>query len=142
MAPTPNIGAKTEETGALGLFSALRNVATTLLATARTRIELAGNDLELERLRLVRSLVFGISALFCFGVGLLMLIGLVLILNWESRIVVLSAFGTGFIIAGTLLFAAMKRSNRRRQAFAATIAELEEDLRQLRAAASHAQPRD
>jgi hypothetical protein len=36
----------------------------------------------------------------------------------------------------------MMRANRRRQAFAATIAELEEDLRQLRAAAGHAESRN
>ena len=53
--------------------------------------------------------------------------------------VVLAAFGGGFIAAGATLYAAMKRANSRRQAFAATIAELEEDLRQLRAAADNAQ---
>ena len=95
-------GAGNEAAGNAGLFSALRNVATTLVATARTRVELAGNDLELERLRLVRALIFGLSALFCFGVGLLMLIGLVLILNWESRVVVLAAFGGGFLIYGAI----------------------------------------
>jgi len=68
-----------------------------------------------------------------------MLIGLVLILNWESRVVVLAAFGGGFLAAGAILYGAMKRANSRRQAFAATIAELEEDLRQLRAAADNAQ---
>ena len=125
-----------------GLFAALRSTTASLVATARTRVELVGNELETERLRLVRSLIFGISALFCFGVGLLMLIGLVLIIHWESRIVVLSSFGGGFLIAGAILYAAMKRANSRRQAFAATIAELEEDLRQLRAATGHASPRD
>jgi uncharacterized membrane protein YqjE len=122
-----------------GLFAALRGAATTLVATARTRIELAGNDLELERVRLVRTLIFGISALFCFGLGIIVLIGLVLVLHWESRVLVLAGFGGGLIAAGALLFLSMQRANRRRQAFAATIAELEEDLRQLRAAAKHGQ---
>ena len=52
---------------------------------ARTRVELAGNDLELERLRLVRALDLRPLGAVLFGVGLPMLIGLVLILNWESR---------------------------------------------------------
>ena len=116
-----------------GLLTALRNTAATLVATARTRVELAGNELETERLRLVRALFLGISALFCFGVGLLLLLGLVLIIHWESRLLVLSGLGACFVLAGGVLFAAMKRANRRHQAFAATIAELEEDLRQLRA---------
>lgn len=137
MSSTPGTGAGAA--GNPGLFAALRAVATTLVATARTRIELAGNDLELERVRLVRTLIFGISALFCFGLGIIVLIGLVLVLHWESRVLVLAGFGGGLIAAGALLFLSMQRVNRRRQAFAATIAELEEDLRQLRAAAKHGQ---
>ncbi len=117
-----------------GLLSALRGTATTLLATARTRVELVGNELETERIRLVRSLVLGIAALFCLGVGILLLVGLALVLYWESRIALLAVLGAAFVVAGLLLFVSMKRANGRRQAFAATIAELEEDLRQLRAA--------
>lgn len=134
MSATPGAG----EAG--GLLAALRDTAATLLAMARTRVELAGNELETERLRLVRALFLGISALFCFGVGLLLLIGLVLVIHWESRLLVLSLLGAGFVIAGFFLFAAMKRANRRHQAFAATIAELEEDLRQLRAVAHDKSP--
>lgn len=136
MSLTPGAG----EAG--GLLAALRNTAATLIDTARTRVELAGNELEAERLRLVQSLILGISALFCFGVAVLLLVALVLALNWESRVSLLAAFGVGFLVAGALLYAAMKRANGRRQAFAATIAELEEDLRQLRAATGHAKSPD
>lgn len=139
MNPTSGAG---EAGGPGGLFAALRNTAATLIATAKTRVELVGNELETERLRLVRSLVFGIAALFCFGLGILLLIGLVLALNWESRVAILGGFGGGFLVVGALLFAGMKRANGKRQAFAATIAELEEDLRQLRAATGHAKSRD
>lgn len=139
---TPPEGGEAAAGAPGGLFSALRGTAATLIATARTRVELVGNELEIERIRLVRSLIFGISALFCFGLGILLLVGLVLVIHWESRIVVLSLFGAGFLSAGGLLYAAMLRANRRRQAFAATIAELEEDLRQLRAATGHAEPRN
>lgn len=139
MSLTPGAG---EAGGPGGLLAALRNTAATLIATARTRVELAGNELESERLRLVQSLILGISALFCFGVAVLLLIGLVLALHWESRVALLAGFGIGFLVAGALLYAAMKRANGRRQAFAATIAELEEDLRQLRAATGHAKSSD
>lgn len=139
---TPPEGGEAAAGAPGGLFSALRGTAATLIATARTRVELVGNELEIERIRLVRSLIFGISALFCFGLGILLLVGLVLVIHWESRTVVLSLFGAGFLAAGGLLYAAMLRANRRRQAFAATIAELEEDLRQLRAATGHAEPRN
>lgn len=125
-----------------GLFATLRNSAVTLVATARSRIELAGNELASERIRLVRLLVLGIAALFCLGVGILLLIGLVLALNWEHRLAILGGFAALFLIGGGLLFAAMMRVNDRHQAFAATIAELEEDLRQLRAATGHGKQTD
>jgi uncharacterized membrane protein YqjE len=139
MSLTPGAG---EAGGTGGLLTALRNTAATLVATARTRVELAGNELEVERLRLVNALILGISALFCIGVAVLLLVGLVLALHWESRVVLLASFSLGFLVVGVVLYAAMKRANGRRQAFAATIAELEEDLRQLRAATGHAKSPD
>lgn len=129
-----------EEAG--GLFAAVRKSAVTLVATVRTRVELAGNELASERIRLVRLFVFGIAGLFCLGVGILLLIGLVLALTWENRVIVLGALGAVFLIAGGLFLAAMQRANARHQVFAATIAELEEDLRQLRAATGHGKQAD
>lgn len=125
-----------------GLFTALRTTAVTLVATARTRVELAGNELASERIRLVRLLVLGVAALFCLGVGILLLVGLIVALNWEYRAAVLGGFAAAFLIAGIILFVAMQRANDHRQAFAATLAELEEDLRQLRAATGHGKKPD
>lgn len=125
-----------------GLLAALRNSAVTLVATARTRIELAGNELASERIRLVRLLLFAVAALFCLGVGVLLLFALVVALNWEQRALVLGGGAALFLLGGGLLLFAALRANDRRQAFAATIAELEEDLRQLRAAAGHGKKPD
>ncbi|MBW7902001.1 MAG: phage holin family protein [Rhodocyclaceae bacterium] len=125
-----------------GLLAALRNSAATLVATARTRIELAGNELASERIRLVRLLLFAVGALFCLGVGVLLLFALVVALNWEQRALVLGGGAALFLLGGGLLLFAALRANDRRQAFAATIAELEEDLRQLRAAAGHGKKPD
>lgn len=142
MSDTPHRGTSHEAAGNPGLFAALRTLATTFVATARTRLELAGNDLEFERLRLVRTLVLAVAALFCLGLGLVLLAGLAVALYWENRVGILAALGGGFTAAGIALIVAAQRANARRQAFAATIAELEEDLRQLRAATGHGQPRD
>lgn len=122
-----------------GLFAALRTTAATLVATARTRVELAGTELETERIRLVRSLLFGISALFCLGLGIVLMIALLVALNWESRVVVLGSFSLIFLAASVVLLLLLKQQNRRRQVFAATLAELQEDLRQLRAAVNDRQ---
>lgn len=140
MRPTPEAGADTEGAGNPGLFSALRNMSATLVAAARTRIELARNDLEIERLRLVRTLILGLAALFCLGVGLLLVVALIVLLNWENRVVVLAVLAAVFLGGGGLLYAAMQKANRSHQAFSATLSELEEDIRQLRAAAGNVPP--
>jgi len=132
----------TDSTAGPGLFAALRGAALTLVATARTRIELAGNELATERIRLVRLLVLGIAALFCLGLGLVLLVGLLVALYWENRIALLGAFTAVFLIGGGVLLYAMARANDRHQVFAATLAELEEDLHQLRAAAGHGKKAD
>lgn len=125
-----------------GLFAALRTTAATIVATARSRVELAGSELETERIRLVRSLLYGISALFCLGLAIVLLVALIVALNWDARIVVLGGFALVFFVASIALFLSLKRQNHRRQVFAATIAELEEDLRQLRAAVNAQRPAD
>lgn len=136
MASTPDGG----EAG--GLLAALRGTATTLLATARTRVELAGNELAAERIRLVRMAIFAVAGLFCLGVGVLLLFGLAVALNWEQRAAILGGGAALFLIGGGLLLFSALRANDRRQVFAATIAELEEDLRQLRAATGHGKKAD
>ncbi len=124
------------------LLAALRNSAVTLVATARTRIELAGNELAAERIRLVRMALLAVAALFCLGVGVLLLFAVIIALNWEQRAAILGGGAALFLIGGGLLLLAALRANDRRQAFAATLAELEEDLRQLRAAAGHGKKAD
>ena len=125
-----------------GLFAALKNIAATLVATARTRLELAGNELEDERIRLTRTLVLALAALFCFGLGILLAVELVLMLYWENRVAVLAIFVALFFGAGAALYVAFQRQQQRRQVFAASLAELEEDLRQLKAAVGHGQQSD
>lgn len=122
-----------------GLFAALRASAATLVATLRTRIELAGTELEAERIRFIRTLLYGFAALFCLGLAIVLGVALIVVLNWDNRGLVLAAFALLFLILGVVLALALQRQNRPRQVFAASLAELEEDLRQLRAAV-HAEP--
>lgn len=131
-----------EGPGREGLFAALKNTAVTLLATARTRVELAGNELQEERIRLTRALILALAALFCFGFGILLAVELVLMLYWENRIAVLTVFVALFFAAGAAFYAAFQRQQQRRQMFAASLAELEEDLRQLKASVGHGQKPD
>ena len=121
-----------------GLFAALKNSAATLLASGRTRLELFANEIEEEKLRAVRILAMLLGAAFCLGFGALVLILFLTVLFWESRILVLGVSAGVLLVAGYLFAGGLQRALQRpERMFAASLAELEEDLRQLKAGLDH-----
>lgn len=119
-----------------GLFAALKNIATTLLATGRTRLELLGTEFEEEKLRAIRLLIMALAMVFCLGVAVLLLVGLLAVLFWDNKTVVIGGFAGLFLMLGGVFYKALGSATKRSEpAFAASLAELEEDLRQLKAAA-------
>ena len=127
------------ETG--GLLSALKNIAATLLASGRTRLELLSNEIEEGKLRVIELGMLAGGALFCFAMGIVLIIALLVTLFWEQRLAVLGIFAAVFLAFGSYFLARLKRaSHRPDKIFAASIAELEEDLRHLRSMAGHEPP--
>lgn len=121
-----------------GLFAALKNSAATLLASGKTRLELLSNEIEEEKLRAVQMLTMAIGAALCLGVGILMLILFMTALFWESRLLVLGGSTALLLVAGWWFYAGFRSAQQRPdRMFAASIAELEEDLRQLKASLGH-----
>jgi uncharacterized membrane protein YqjE len=119
-----------------GLFSALKNVSATLLATGRTRFELLSNEFEEEKQRAIRLLILAESMLFCLGVGVLLVVALLTALFWDNRIAIIGGFASLFLLLGFVFFKAlMSATQRQEKPFASSLAELEEDLRQLKSAA-------
>ena len=118
-----------------GLFTALKNVSATLLATGRTRFELLSNEFEEEKLRAINLLLMAEAMAFCFGIGILLLVALLAVLFWDNRIAVIGGFAGLFLALGGVFLSALKRATQRpSKPFASSLAELEEDLRQLKAA--------
>lgn len=125
----------------IGLFSRLKGLSATLLATGRTRLELLGNEIEEEKLRALRLLLLALAAIFCAGVAVLLLVVLFAVAFWESRVLVIGGFAALFVaLCGLLVFAMGKAAKRSEPVFAHSLAELEEDLRQLKAAARNEPP--
>ena len=123
------------------LFSALKNVATTLLASGKTRLELLGNEIEVEKLRALQLVLVAQCMVFCFGVGILLAVALLTALFWESRLLVIGFFAGTFLVLGVIFMARLRGMARRpEKLFAASIAELQEDLRQLKAMVDHEPP--
>lgn len=123
------------------LFAALKNIAVTLLASGKTRLELLGNEIEEEKLRAVNLVLMAQGMVFCFGVGTLLSVAFLTVLFWDNRLLVLCASAGLFLILGGVFFTLFKRlTNRPEKVFASSIAELKEDLRQLKAVVGHESP--
>jgi uncharacterized membrane protein YqjE len=123
-----------------GPFAALKNIPITLLAMAHTRLQLLGNEILTEKHRALRELTLVLAMVACAGLGVLLVVGLVVILLWDQRVLVLAALIVLFLGAAALCFAKLRRSTRSFDGiFAGSLAELQEDLRQLKAASEHGQ---
>jgi uncharacterized membrane protein YqjE len=119
-----------------GILAATKNGAATLLATGRTRLELLGNEFGEEKLRAIRLLLLAQTASFCLIVGTILVLGVLTVLFWEQRLVLLIVLSAGFLLAGGVALLALRRASRgRRHLFTSSIAELEQDIRLLQGAA-------
>ncbi|MCY7304754.1 MAG: phage holin family protein [Rhodoferax sp.] len=129
--------------GRPGLFSSLKLTAGTFLAIGQTRLELLANELEVQKLQLLRMLLLAQALLFCAAVGLVLLVALAALLWWEQRIVVVGVAAALFVAATTWCARTlMGLVNAPEPAFAATLAELRQDVQNLKAASRHANPTD
>ena len=130
-----------KESSAGGLFSSLKNIAATLLAIVKTRFELLANELETEKLRAIQLALMAQGMVFCFCMGILLIIALCVMMFWEQRLVILGFFSAVFFVLGGLFLFRFKQSaNRPDKAFSGSLSELQEDLRQLRSMTGHDEP--
>ncbi len=118
-----------------GLMGSVKRLLSTLTSIASTRLELLANELQEERLRLTQMLLFVLFALFCFGMGILLLTVFIVVLFWDDhRLAVLGALSVLFFAAG-MLMAMLLRSKMQAKSklFSASLAELDKDRAQLSA---------
>jgi len=117
-----------------GLFDSLRQLLGTALALAQVRLELLVSDLEIEKLRLADAALRALLGLMLVGLGLVLAIGFVLLLLWDSyRLPALGVLTLACLLGGwALLHAARRRLLQGEATFAATRAELERDQAALR----------
>ena len=121
-----------------GLLGALKSIVATLLTSGKTRLELLGNEIEEEKLRAIHLVLMAQGMVFCFGVGVLLAVALLAVLFWDGRLLVLGMSAGLALFFGGVFYNRFKSLARRSEPmFAASIAELQEDIRQLKAAAGH-----
>ena len=132
MAKEPGTGSATGFTGPLG---ALKNIAVTLLSTLQTRLALLRNEAQLEKRLIARQLGLGLALVFCLGVSVLLAVALAVQLWWDHRLLVLGLSTALFVALASYLYVLLRRTlSVKDELFSATLAELQEDLRQLKAA--------
>lgn len=129
--------------GREGLFVSLGKLAQTLLAIGQTRLELLGNEFETQKLRALRMLVLALAMAFCAALGIVLVMALVTLLLWEQRVWVVAVFAALFALSAAGLYRALMRMVADPEPpFAATLAELQQDIQRLKAATDHAKSPD
>lgn len=116
-----------------GLFESLKTLSVSLVGIVHTRLELLSTDIAEERAHLITLLVLGLVALFCLGVGIVLLTILIVVAFWEShRLLALGGLTGGFLTAGVgLVWYAMHKARTKPRLFEASLAELSKDRQHL-----------
>ena len=119
--------------GSKGLLESLTVLAATLVAIAHTRLDLLSTDLEIDREHFLSILVLILVALFCLGVGVVLVTILLVAAFWDTyRLLVLASLTGFFLVVGIGAWAlAMHKAKTRPRLFAASLAELYKDRQQL-----------
>lgn len=126
------------ESGGSGPLAALRNIVATVLGTVQVRLALLANEIQTEKHHALQQLALGLALAFCLGLGVVLAVALAVILWWDSRVWVVGVFTALFFGLAAYFYAALRRSNAESTSpFEASLAELQEDLRQLKAATGH-----
>lgn len=116
-----------------GLFDSMRIVAGSLVAIAYTRLDLLSQDLEEEWDRLVSLLIMLLVALFCLGLGIVLMAVLIVVAFWESsRLTVLTGLIVLFFAGGAIAWRLVIRERRNKpRLFTASLEELSKDHQHL-----------
>ena len=112
-----------------GLMVSIKRLLSTLIAIAATRLELLANELNEERLHLGRMLLYFLCALFCFGLGIMLLMMFLVVLFWDDHRLLVLGGGTAMFLALGVMLAFKLRNfiQSRSRLFSASLAEFSRD---------------
>ena len=117
-----------------GLFSSVRRVADTCVSSVHNRVELLALELQEEKIRLVRLLLWTGAALFAAFLAITVItIAVVQVVPEDKRNIAISVFGLLYAIVAIVV--ALKLRNEIRNApppLADTLSELRKDIQSLR----------
>jgi uncharacterized membrane protein YqjE len=116
-----------------GLMGSLRNLVSTLIAVAQTRLQLLANELHAEKLRLARLGLFAAVAVFFLALGIIMLTLLVIVVFWDSnRLLAIGSFAGIYLLLGIAFgVTVLRRATEPTRLFEASLQELSKDRERL-----------
>ena len=114
-------------------MESVKRLVSTLTSIVSTRLELLANELIEERLRVMQMFVYSLFALFCFGMGVMLLTVFIVVLFWDDhRIAVVGGMCVLFFVLGTLTATSLRnKAKSHPKLFSASLAELAKDREQL-----------
>ncbi len=124
--------------GGAGAWGAAKSSFGNFLAVGQTRLALLGNELEVARITFMRQLMQAQALMFCLALAVVLTVALLVLLFWDQRLVVLGLCAALFWALGVYFFLALRSGDKKTEPlFSASLAELQEDLRQLKATSGH-----
>ena len=117
----------------MAIAQSFRRVVTTLIDVLHTRAELAVTELEEETVRYFVYLMLALTAMFCLGVAILLVILLIVAVYWDThRIGVLVSLILFFLIAAAgISFTIRNRYRHKPRLLEHTLSEISTDVRTL-----------
>ena len=112
-----------------GVVAALRSLVANAIDIVRTRLELLANEVEEERIRTLEIALLAAVALFCAGVGVLLITTWIVVLLWEQyRLTTLAVLALAYLLgAGIALRKLNSKKAQRPKLFSTSLAELARD---------------
>ena len=112
-----------------GVIASLRSLAANAVGIVRTRLELLANEFEEERVRTMQIILLAAIALFCAGVGVLLLTTWIVVALWDQyRLVTIAVLAFAYLIVAAIVALKLKtKTAERPKLFATSLAELTRD---------------
>lgn len=117
-----------------GLLGSIRKLAIMLIGILQTRLEIFVTELEEAKLQLSQLLLLGLVALFCLGLGIVLLAVFFVVMFWDSyRLAVLGVMAGFFLGLGIFAVLTLRaKAAENTKMFSGTLAELAKDREQLK----------
>lgn len=121
-----------------GVMAALKSISGSVLDLLQTRLDLLVNEIQILKHQLAAQVRLTLALLLSLLLLILMLVALALVVWWEQRLFVLGFFVLVFLALSLYFFVLLRRgSAQQAPVLTLSLAELQEDLRQLKKAAGH-----